>query len=91
MKTFAAICLIAVVAFVLSCQESAATKAEREQMAAQIKTLEGKVTELGAKVEMMTAEFAKHMTDFHTKATKPAAIKPTPGKPPAGKPPRTGR
>jgi outer membrane murein-binding lipoprotein Lpp len=86
MKKFAAICLIAVIAFVLSCQESAATKAEREQMAAQIKTLEGKVTELGAKVEMMTADFVKHMTDFHmkasTKTTKPA----TPAKPP-----RTGR
>jgi len=78
MRTFAAICLIAVVAFVLSCQESAATKTEREQMAAQIKTLEGKVTELGAKVEIMTADFAKHMTDFHTKApTAPKTTKPS--------------
>jgi len=78
MKKLAAICLIAVIAFVLSCQESAATKAEREQMAAQIKTLEGKVNELGAKVEMMTADFAKHMTDFHTKATTaPKTTKPS--------------
>lgn len=89
MKTFAAICLIAVVAFVLSCQESAATKAEREQMAAQIKTLEGKVTELGAKVEMITADFAKHMTDFHTKTTTSTKnIKPPTQ---TQKPPRTGR
>lgn len=78
MKTFAAICLIAVIAFVLSCQESAATKAGRDQMAAQIKTLEGKVTEMSAKLEMLATDFAKHMTDFHTKATTaPKTTKPS--------------
>jgi outer membrane murein-binding lipoprotein Lpp len=78
MKKLAAICLIAVIAFVLSCQESAATKAERDQMAAQIKTLEGKVTELGAKVDQLAADFAMHMQQFHTKATTaPKSTKPS--------------
>lgn len=68
MKKLIALCLIASIVLVLSCQESAQTKAEREQMAAQIKTLENKVTELGAKVEQLTADFTKHMDDFHKKA-----------------------
>ena len=77
MRIFAALCLIAVVAFVLSCQESAATKAEREQMAAQIKTLEGKVTEMGAKLEMLMTDYTKHIADYHTKpTTAPKTTKP---------------
>jgi len=81
MKKIAALCLIAAVLFVLSCQESAATKAEREQMGAQIKTLETQVTEMGAKLEMLTTDFTNHMNNYHPKKvttpTKPAGqVKP---------------
>lgn len=90
MKKFAAICLIAVIAFILSCQESAATKAEREQMANQIKTLETQVTELSAKFNQLASDFGMHMQQFHTKApTTPKVMKST--QTPANKPPRTGR
>ena len=88
MKKFAAICLIASIVLILSCQESAQTKAEREKMAAQIKVLEEKVTEMSAKVEMLTTDFTKHMADFHTKApAKPTTTKPPTTKPPVVKPP----
>ena len=89
MKTFAALCLIAAIVLVLSCQESAQTKADMDKMAAQITALEAKVTEMSAKVDMMMTDYNKHMADFHTKApaktTKPATTTPT------SKPPRTGR
>jgi outer membrane murein-binding lipoprotein Lpp len=88
MKKLAAICLIAVIAFVLSCQESAATKAEREQMANQIKTLQTQMDQLSAKFDQLATDFGMHMQQFHTKATTaPKTVKSTT----PAKPPRTGR
>jgi hypothetical protein len=88
MKKFVALCMIAAIALVVSCQESAQTKAEREQMTAQIKTLEGKVTEMSAKVEMLMTDFTKHMADFHTKAPARTAPATKPAKPPVKPPTR---
>lgn len=85
MKKFAALCLIAAIVLVLSCQESAQVRAEREKMVTQIKTVEGKVTELQAKIEQLTNDFNKHMDDFHKKAPAKPATPTT--KPPAVKPP----
>ncbi|MCL6465452.1 MAG: hypothetical protein K6T77_01700 [candidate division WOR-3 bacterium] len=95
MKRLAALFLIAAILVVVGCQESAQVKAQREQMATQIKTLEEKVVTLETKVEQLTADFAKHMEDFHKKA--PAKTTPTPkyqGSQPSGssgKPPKVGR
>ncbi|MEO0115221.1 MAG: hypothetical protein ABIK93_07060 [candidate division WOR-3 bacterium] len=86
MKKLAALCLIAAIFLVLSCQESAQVKAEREKMAEQIKALEGKVTELGAKVEQLTADYTKHYEEFHAKKAPAKPEKPAP-KAPAVKPP----
>lgn len=80
MKTFAAICLIAAIVMVLSCQESAQTQADMEKMAAQITALETKVTEMSAKVDMMMNDYNMHMEQYHKKApattTKPATKTP---------------
>ena len=58
MKKLTALCLIAAIALIVSCQPSAETKAELEKQAAQTKALE-------AKVETLTADLAKHIQEYH--------------------------
>lgn len=93
MKKLAPLFLVAALLVVVGCQESAQVKAQREQMASQVKTLEEKVAALETKVEQSTADFAKHLDEFHKKP--PAKTTTTPraqsGRPSSGKPTKVGR
>lgn len=93
MKKLSTLFLVAALLIVVGCQESAQVKAQREQMASQIKTLEEKVAALEAKVEQSTVDFTKHLDEFHKKASAKTTTAPRAqtGTPSSEKPPKVGR
>lgn len=94
MKRLAALVLVASILLVFGCQESTQVKAQREQMATQIKTLEEKVSTLETKVEQLTADFTKHIDEFHKKAPAKTSTTPKPrtgSSSSSGKPSKVGR
>lgn len=93
MRKFAALLLVAAVFSLLSCQEPAKAKEERQQMASQIKSLEDKVTQLEGKLDQLTTDFTKHIDEFHKKASAKttASGAKRPSVTSSGKPPKVGR
>lgn len=70
MRTLIALCLIAAIVFIVSCQQPAQMKADMEKQTEQIKMLEEKIDALNTKIEQLMTNYKKHLDDFHQKSSK---------------------